>query len=286
MRKRMFGTMFGLTVGALFTVGTFADVEMYFGQDGFVEEGIATDFGDCWDLQFYQNGGMDFEITDSAFANYSSDGDSDGLYINGGGYTMLGVTRTDGENFGQLEMQSGDGWGDDGDSPTWAEFFLDGVFVTEFDFNVAHGGYYGFIGEFDEMRIAAYNNDGARDAHDETSYQAIWLDDVRFASGDEPTFELTITGDCPGLMTASVANATPYGLVAFAYGFAAGSTEALPVCPGVYVDIANAQLGGLATADANGDASAQGNVPEQGCGNVIVQALDVDSCTTSNVVGI
>jgi len=114
----------------------------------------------------------------------------------------------------------------------------------------------------------------------------ILMDDMEYSLYQGGGFVLALDGDCPGLMTASVTGATPYGMVAFAYGFAAGSTEALPVCPGVFLDIAYAQLGGLTTADANGDASVQGNVPAQGCGNVIVQALDVESCTTSNVVGI
>ena len=39
-------------------------------------------------------------------------------------------------------------------------------------------------------------------------------------------------------------------------------------------------------ADANGIAQVSGNVPAIACGLVVVQALDITTCTTTNVVGL
>lgn len=98
-------------------------------------------------------------------------------------------------------------------------------------------------------------------------------------------FSLTVEGNCPGKMNACVTQATPNARIGFAYGFREGSTK-VPPCPGLSVDIGGAKLAGLATADANGDACIQGNVPQGACGRVLVQAVDLSACATSNVVGI
>ncbi|MBL1216632.1 MAG: hypothetical protein D8M59_03975 [Planctomycetes bacterium] len=98
-------------------------------------------------------------------------------------------------------------------------------------------------------------------------------------------FSLAVTGDCPGVMTASATGATPNAWVGFGYGYRSGQTK-VPGCPGLYLDIDRAKEGGRAKADANGDASIQGRVPAGACGRVIVQAADLEACETSNVVGI
>ncbi len=284
MKTRLSGLILGFASSVLFAAGALADVEMYLGQEDFTVEGHATYFSNSWMETFYSYGGLDFEVTDSFFANYSCDGDMDGLYVYAGGQTMITVTRTDGENFTQLELQSGDGNPPycEGVSFIWAAFYLDGTHIADFDFdNPHHGDYYGFIGVFDEMRIAAYPDAATRGEHNESNWSSIWLDDVRFGV---PKFKLDITGDCPGLMSAEVVNATPGGMVAIAYSQVMGSTECLPVCPGVYLDISHAKLAGLTTAASDGKASLSGMVPAGACGNIMVQALDIETCTTSNVI--
>ncbi|MBL1216633.1 MAG: hypothetical protein D8M59_03980 [Planctomycetes bacterium] len=96
---------------------------------------------------------------------------------------------------------------------------------------------------------------------------------------------LVVTGDCPGIMTLTVSGATPGAWVGFGYGSSQGQTT-VPGCPGVFVDIQNAKKAGKARADANGEAVLQGRAPSSACGRIIVQAADLDACSTSNVAGI
>jgi hypothetical protein len=98
-----------------------------------------------------------------------------------------------------------------------------------------------------------------------------------------PAFSLDVNGVCPGPMTFVTSNGTPGGLVAFAYGFSAGSTP-VPPCTGLFLDIAGASLGGTAIADAAGNASFTTFVPAVACGNALIQAVDVPGCETSNVI--
>jgi len=98
-------------------------------------------------------------------------------------------------------------------------------------------------------------------------------------------FELVITGDCPGLMEGCFSGATPDGMVVFAWSRDLGSTEALPVCPGVFMDLDNAKHFATVFADARGNGCFERWLCKGGC-DIYVQALDVDSCTTSNVVGL
>ncbi len=94
--------------------------------------------------------------------------------------------------------------------------------------------------------------------------------------------QLTNSGACPGVVTLSVSNATPGGRVGFAYGRDPGLTP-VPNCPGLVVDLNAARLAGVATADANGNASLSGTVVEPLCGSVLAQAVDVATCRKSNV---
>lgn len=114
-----------------------------------------------------------------------------------------------------------------------------------------------------------------------------WLiDDLTLGAGG-PSLEAE--GSCPGSMTFNVSGATPGGNVAFIYAFGTGSVEIPPdqPCAGTVLGLnGTATLGGVATANANGEASFTANVPAPACGRVFVQALDVSSCGTTNVVGI
>lgn len=96
---------------------------------------------------------------------------------------------------------------------------------------------------------------------------------------------LTLAGDCPGTVTASVSGATPGGNVAFIRAFGEGSVQVPPgPCEGTELGLdASATLLAIEQADANGNASIAGNAPNAACGRVFVQALDLGSCSTSNV---
>ncbi|MFG0330178.1 MAG: hypothetical protein ACF8PN_09800 [Phycisphaerales bacterium] len=89
-------------------------------------------------------------------------------------------------------------------------------------------------------------------------------------------------------MTLEATGATPNSNVAFIYAFGTGSV-AIPngnPCAGTILDLAggSAQLGAVVTSDASGTATVTPNVPAAACGVVVVQALDVATCDTSNVV--
>lgn len=100
---------------------------------------------------------------------------------------------------------------------------------------------------------------------------------------------LTVTGSCPGQMSVAVSGATPGGTVAFIRAFGTGSCV-IPggPCGGTQLGLScnGAALVGTDTADANGNASISGNAPAAACGRAFVQALDVTTCTTSNVEAI
>jgi len=98
---------------------------------------------------------------------------------------------------------------------------------------------------------------------------------------------LTVEGDCPGLMNACVSGATPSGTVAFVYGACGGQTvipNGMP-CAGTVLDVGGAKLACTTVADGGGNACCSGYVPQAGC-VLCVQAIDVTTCATSNVVAL
>lgn len=80
----------------------------------------------------------------------------------------------------------------------------------------------------------------------------------------------------------AVFGASPGARVALAYGFQAGSS-AIPGCS-VTLEIAHARLGGIARADASGQASFADLIPAQALGlTVHLQAVEPSTCRSSNV---
>ncbi|MCC6906921.1 MAG: PQQ-dependent sugar dehydrogenase [Phycisphaerales bacterium] len=104
-----------------------------------------------------------------------------------------------------------------------------------------------------------------------------------------PPLSLAIGGTCPGMMTATAGGATPGGRVAFIRATGTGS-QRIPQgnpCAGTTLGLdRTAVLVASPTANNQGQASISGNVPQNACGNVFLQALDIQTCTTSNVAGL
>lgn len=101
-------------------------------------------------------------------------------------------------------------------------------------------------------------------------------------------FALSVSGSCPGTIALIATDATPGATVAFIYAFGSGNV-AIPSgpCAGTRLGLnASATLLRTVRADGNGRASTSGNAPPSACGRVIVQALDVSGCATSNVEGL
>lgn len=133
--------------------------------------------------------------------------------------------------------------------------------------------------EFDELHL--YATFGS-----EFSMPRVLLDDLTLTYVNAAP-SLSITGTCPGQVQLDVTGATSGGTVAFVYASGPGSvTIPSGVCAGTQLGLnASARLINTVTADGNGDATLVGNAPAVACGGV-VQALDVSTCTTTNVVGL
>ena len=98
---------------------------------------------------------------------------------------------------------------------------------------------------------------------------------------------LVVSGQCPGTLTATVTDATPGGIVAFAFAPAQGNVT-IPggPCAGTRLGLSNgARLVGTDAADVNGTAVIVGDAPAGACTGFL-QALDVATCTPSNVSGL
>jgi hypothetical protein len=102
----------------------------------------------------------------------------------------------------------------------------------------------------------------------------------------DTALDLLVSGTCPS-HTMTVARVTPLGLVAPLHANGVGNIlvpNDLP-CAGTLLGLNNsASLGVLVTANAAGTATYSANLPPRVCGNVFLQALDLSSCGTSQVV--
>ncbi|MBL1217872.1 MAG: hypothetical protein D8M59_10300 [Planctomycetes bacterium] len=124
---------------------------------------------------------------------------------------------------------------------------------------------------------------------------AIADDDQATDSGSAYLFDLNcpavptlaIQGVCPGPMQFVVTDASPGGRVAYVYAYGSGSVSIPPgnPCIGTVLGLnGTATLSGSEFADVDGTAVFEADVPAKGCGRVYMQAIDLTSCTTTNVV--
>lgn len=121
--------------------------------------------------------------------------------------------------------------------------------------------------------------------------QPYWTD-VRASNANAEGYTVTVDpgpllgarGACPGSTTIELADGSPAGDVAFLRGSGPGSTV-VPggPCAGIVVDLAGPRLLAVVTADAAGGLEVVRDLPEAACG-VTIQAVDLTSCSTSNVV--
>lgn len=96
------------------------------------------------------------------------------------------------------------------------------------------------------------------------------------------SIQLFLGGSCPGIKQASVFGATPGGLLQFVYGLPGTYIVPSGPCTGLVLDLATPTLGPSVTADATGSFSGIYFIPLALC-NFSVQAIDVFTCTASNV---
>ncbi len=275
---------------------TYARPELYLGERITVTEGF-TDFnaGGFQGFNSFDSGGINFRHvhTPAVFSSltYNCGNGTRALY-SPGARDMVGLRRSDGEDFTAIEFLAGDGWS--ANCPftyLWIRAYLDGVRVADYTIDLPRSQVIGFAGgQFDELRIGGYTTSDSRNFYyesgNERGLQALTLDNVRIGlihTGPS----LSLSGVCPGGMTANVMNATPRGTVALIFGQRAGQTT-IPSgpCAGTLLPISGGvQLVSTARANGQGNAAITGAVPPSACGARLV-ALDVATCTTSNAVRI
>lgn len=96
-------------------------------------------------------------------------------------------------------------------------------------------------------------------------------------------FHLTATGTCPGLMTLTISYATANRNVALVYGPSGNFVKSTTPCQGLVLEIAQPRLGAYVAANASGTAVLSFYAPPGVCG-LTVQAVDVPTCTATNVI--
>ncbi len=212
------------------------------------------------------------------------------LYM-GGSQDMMKVVRLDGANFDAIEFNAGDGAVNHCYDNLWIRAYLDGRVIADYLVDMPRSQIVGLVGgEFDELRIGGYSSESVRDlayeTRNERAHQSLALDNVRIGS-IHAWPSLSLTGVCPGGMTAAISGATPRGTVALIFGQRAGQTT-IPTgpCAGTILPLTGSvQLIATTRADGQGRAAVTGPVPPAACSARLV-ALDVATCATSNVVRI
>jgi len=92
--------------------------------------------------------------------------------------------------------------------------------------------------------------------------------------------ELSVSGDCPGTITADVARGTPAGRIALVSGPELGMSG-VPDCVDVSLDIADPSFLGFRTIDGTGSNGGDFVVDQADCGSFL-QVVDRVSCLTSD----
>lgn len=141
---------------------------------------------------------------------------------------------------------------------------------------------FGYAVDIDGHRavVGAYDNDPLSPES--------WRGAVYVFNTEPMGLHLILGGSCPGRMTITATNATPGGNVTFLASRTVdfNVTSGGP-CAGAMLSVGRPYVGPTPrtlTADANGSLALSFNVPMEQCGRLFVQATDLSTCETSNVV--
>ncbi len=104
---------------------------------------------------------------------------------------------------------------------------------------------------------------------------------VHYEEIDPFDFSLVVSGACPGLLTMTIAGATPNARLAVFAGNAGSSTLAQGPCAGTEIDLGTSRLLIKSIVDSNGDLVLQRTVNQNLCGRQL-QAVDISTCGVSN----
>ena len=95
--------------------------------------------------------------------------------------------------------------------------------------------------------------------------------------------DLYLSGSCPGAISIQTINATPGSLLALVSGLPGSSMRYSPPCTGMLLGVTSPSLRAALVSSRGGTAQVSFFAPSGACG-MVIQAVDVDTCTTSNAV--
>lgn len=96
--------------------------------------------------------------------------------------------------------------------------------------------------------------------------------------------DLTIEGNCPGMINFCISGLIPGDNCAILYSLNQGSVGPVPGCPNLYLNIKRPRVVDTGLADMDGNFCLLSYAPEIGCGRVLVQDNDIDTCQKTEVI--
>ncbi len=265
-------------------------VGAYWDDDG------ASGAGAVWILFLKRNGTVKAHQKISALeGNFTGELEADDRF----GQSATGIRDLDGDLINDLVV--GAVFDDDGDNAQGAVWVLfmntDGTVKGHQKISETQGNFTGDLDIADQFGIScAALGDIDGDRISELAVGSLWDDDgggargavyVLSLDGISTGPELSLVGNCPGLMGFKVTGATPNKSVAFVYAMGHGNLtipQNFP-CAGIQLGLnGSAKLAKIQTADQDGNALFDTSVPSKACGAVYLQVIDFDTCFTSNVV--
>lgn len=172
---------------AISVSGTFAGISTYTSDVSLMGSVVGyADFNDLINAQSllnYQEDGLGISI-DRSYFSWSPPGfdGTEMFYADTGSLELVEITRTNGQEFNDLDMQISSGWSpnDIGDVFLWIQLYNDGELIQEIDLNTITGDYVGLVGGgFDRVLIGSYVTAGIRDSHVANERNAIAIDNYR-----------------------------------------------------------------------------------------------------------
>jgi len=184
----------GLLTAAALSCGASASISTY--TSDISQIGSETNYADFNELVVEQSllGYQEDGLQVSSHRDYFS-WDAPGLdgsemyYANTGALELIEISKVDGSDFNDMDMQLSSGWSPNGPGTMylWMQVYSDGGLVAEFNLDVLTGDYVGLTGGgYDTVMIGSYVSAEVRDLHDADQWNAIAIDNLRAGTVPAP----------------------------------------------------------------------------------------------------